>query len=162
MPLYRRPKPSYLAVCATLSLSLGLLTSPSGMAAELSLKSATAAIEAVGHEPAFHPDRVAISIVDAGGHLLYFTRPASVPSGMGDAATKKARTAAAYGMDTKVLEDAVQQGNTTYLGLPGILALRGGLPVLAQGRLQGAIGVAGANSDDDAALAGAILQALAR
>ncbi|MDB5785063.1 GlcG/HbpS family heme-binding protein [Caballeronia mineralivorans] len=123
-------------------------------------KQAAAAAEAAAHAKGI---AVAVGVVDDGGHLIYFARLDRVASGMADAAIMKARTAANYGLPTKTLEDAVAQGHVSYLNLPGVLPLEGGLPVSAGGRVIGAIGVAGAqSSEDDAAIARAGLATFAR
>ena len=130
---------------------------------ELTLEAATqaaAAAEAAAHAKGI---AVTVSIVDDGGHLIYLARLDHVASGMTEAAIMKARTAANYGLPTRMLEDAVAQGHVSYLNLPGVLPLEGGLPVSVGGRVIGAIGVAGAQSSaDDAAIARAGLATFAR
>lgn len=122
-------------------------------------KQAAAAAEAAAHAKGI---AVAVGIVDDGGHLIYFARLDRVASGMADAAIMKARTAANYGLPTRTLEDAVAQGHVSYLNLPGVLPLEGGLPVSSGGRVIGAIGVAGGQSSEDADIARAGLTAFAR
>jgi glc operon protein GlcG len=123
-------------------------------------KQAVAAAETAAHGKGI---AVAIGIVDDGGHLIYLARLDHVPSGMTDAAIMKAQTAANYGLPTKTLEDAVAQGRASYLNLPGVLPLDGGLPISIGGRVIGAIGVAGSqSSEDDAAVARAGLATFAR
>ena len=102
--------------------------------------------------------KIAISVVDDGGHLIYLERDDGVAYGMTDASLLKAQTAASFGFPTKALEDQIKQGHTSYLKLPGVLPLEGGIPVVVNGVLIGAIGVAGSDSLDDgaAAKAGAV------
>ncbi len=104
---------------------------------------------------------VAIAIVDAAGELILFhrldqTQPASL-----DIAIGKARTAARYRRPTKVLEDAVAGGRTVLLALDGI-PLEGGLPIVVDGRVIGAVGVSGVTSQQDAQVAQAAIDALVR
>jgi glc operon protein GlcG len=101
--------------------------------------------------------KIAVSVVDDGGHLIYFERDDGVAYGMADASLRKAQTAASVGFSTRALEDQIMQGHTGYLSLPGALPLEGGIPIVVKGVLIGAIGVAGGNSPDDgvAAKAGA-------
>ncbi|KLU24109.1 hypothetical protein EOS_21840 [Caballeronia mineralivorans PML1(12)] len=123
-------------------------------------KHAAAAAETAAHTKGI---AVTVGVVDDGGHLIYLARLDHVASGMTDAAIMKAQTAANYGLPTRMLEDAVAQGHVSYLNLPGILPLEGGLPILIDGRVIGAIGVAGAqSSEDDAAIARAGLATFAR
>ncbi|NIF92643.1 heme-binding protein [Burkholderia sp. Cy-637] len=103
---------------------------------------------------------VVVSIVDAGGHPLYLERADAAPAGMVDASLAKARTASAYGFPSAALEAAIRQGRSAFLDLPGALPLEGGLPVLANGRVIGAIGVAGGQPEDDGAAARAGLARL--
>jgi glc operon protein GlcG len=123
-------------------------------------KHAAAAAETAAHTKGI---AVTVGVVDDGGHLIYLAGLDHVASGMTDAAIMKARTAANYGLPTRTLEDAVAQGHVSYLNLPGVLPLEGGLPISIDGRVIGAIGVAGAqSSEDDAAIARAGLATFAR
>lgn len=107
----------------------------------------------------------AVSIVDDGGHPVLTARmndtfPAAALVSLG-----KARTAALFRKPTKVFEDLVNRGRTTMVALPDTVftPLQGGLPLVLDGQVVGAIGVSGAASaqqDEDIAMAG--LQALLR
>ncbi len=92
---------------------------------------------------------VAVAVVDGGGVLVHFERIEGANNGAGDAAVAKARSAAAFRCPTKVFEDAVARGNATWLGLPGAVPMEGGIPVLVDGRVVGAIGVSGASPAQD-------------
>ncbi|HEY6152470.1 MAG TPA: heme-binding protein [Candidatus Udaeobacter sp.] len=100
---------------------------------------------------------VVIVIVDDGGHLLLLerlddTQVASVEVGIG-----KARTAAIFRRPSKVFEDQVRDGRVAALALPGATPLQGGVPIVHQGKVIGAIGVSGntPQEDEDIAKAGA-------
>jgi len=100
---------------------------------------------------------VVIVIVDDGGHLLLLerlddTQVASVEVGIG-----KARTAAIFRRPSKVFEDQVRDGRVAALALPGATPLQGGIPIVHQGKVIGAIGVSGntPQEDEDIAKAGA-------
>jgi glc operon protein GlcG len=104
----------------------------------------------------------AIAIVDDGGHLLYLERldgtfPAAAP-----VATEKARTAAIFRKDTRVFEDAIKGGRTSLVAVGLMTPLQGGLPLLVDGQVVGAIGVSGAASaqqdEDIAKVAARILE----
>lgn len=103
---------------------------------------------------------VAVAVVDAAGGLILFhclddTQPASQ-----DIAVIKARTAARLHRPTKALEEGIAGGRAALLTLPGIVALEGGVPIRAGGRIIGAIGVSGMTSAQDGEVAAAGLAAL--
>ncbi len=100
---------------------------------------------------------VVIAIVDDGGHLILLqrlddTQVASVEVGIG-----KARTAAIFRRPSKVFEDQVKNGRVAALALPGATPLQGGVPILVDGKVVGAIGVSGntPQEDEDIAIVGA-------
>ena len=96
---------------------------------------------------------VVIAIVDEGGQLVYLARRDNTQFGSVDVAIRKAHTSAAFKRPTKVFEDAVAGGRTALLGLRGALPLEGGLPLLVDGRVIGAIGVSGVTSQQDGMVA---------
>ena len=100
---------------------------------------------------------VVIVVMDDGGHMLVLhrlddTQVASVEVGIG-----KARTAAIFRRPSKVFEDQIKSGRVAALALPGATPLHGGLPIIYQGQVIGAIGVSGntPQEDEDIARAGA-------
>src|SRR5438093_9721879 len=100
---------------------------------------------------------VVIVVVDDGGHLLLLerlddTQVASVEVGIG-----KARTAAIFRRPSKVFEDQVKNGRVAALALPGATPLQGGVPLIFDGKVVGAIGVSGntPQEDEDIAVSGA-------
>jgi glc operon protein GlcG len=104
---------------------------------------------------------VATAVVDAGGALVYFERIDGTQSGSSDVALAKARSAASFKRPTKAFEDAVAGGRQAILSLPGAIALEGGIPLLIDGKIVGAIGVSGATSQQDGTCAQAGVNALA-
>ncbi len=92
---------------------------------------------------------VAAAVVDPGGTLVYFERIDGTQNGSSEVALEKARTAAAFKRPSKALEDAVTSGKSQFLRLPGALPIEGGLPLVIDGKIVGAIGVSGANSQQD-------------
>lgn len=96
----------------------------------------------------------AIAVVDDGGNLLYLLRidrtfPASAP-----VAISKARTAAMFRMPTRNLEDAVKNGRVALVAVSEMTPLAGGVPVVVDGQVVGAVGVSGAaNVQQDEELA---------
>lgn len=104
---------------------------------------------------------VAIAIVNAAGGLLLFHCLDDTQDGSRDIAVQKARTAARLRRPTKALEDAIAGGRAALLSVEGAIALEGGVPIQASGRVVGAIGVSGMASAQDAEVAQAGLVAFA-
>lgn len=104
---------------------------------------------------------VVIAFVDDGGHLVYLQRMDDAQHGSVDVATRKAQTAIAFKRPTKVFEDAVASGRTGVLSLPA-LPLEGGLPLIVNGKMIGAIGVSGVTSQQDGMIAKAAVDSLAK
>jgi glc operon protein GlcG len=88
----------------------------------------------------------AIAVVDDGGNLLYLLRlDNTFPAGAA-VATDKARTAATFRMPTRNLEDAVKNGRTSLVAVSEMTPLAGGIPLVIDGQIVGAVGVSGAAS----------------
>jgi glc operon protein GlcG len=126
----------------------------------LTLDAAKALAEAGESEARRRAWPVAIAVVNPEGGLILFhaldgTQPASQ-----DIAIAKARTAARFKRPTKALEDAIAGGSHALLGVPGMLPLEGGLPIVLDGAIVGAVGVSGMASAEDGVIAAAALRAL--
>ena len=102
---------------------------------------------------------VAIAIVDSAGQLAAFSKMDNTQHASVDIAIGKAVTANNLKRPTKALQDGIAQGgvNLRILGQPGITPLEGGVPIVVDGKIVGAIGVSGVMSNQDAevAMAGA-------
>ena len=101
---------------------------------------------------------VAIAILDSGGHMVLFHRMDNTQIGAIELADGKARTAWKLRRPTKVLQDGIEKGgvNLRWLGvqsMQGLTPLEGGLLIVADGKIIGAIGVSGVASDQDAVVA---------
>jgi len=103
---------------------------------------------------------VVIAIVDDGGNLLYLQRMDETQIGSVEVAIKKAHTSLAFKRPTKALEDVIAGGRVAYLSLPGGLPIEGGLPLVVDGKVIGAIGVSGVTSQQDGVIAKGGLDAL--
>ncbi len=106
---------------------------------------------------------VAIAIYDSTGHLLMFHRLDNTQLGSVEIAMEKAKAAALYRRPTVFWEERLAEGgaNIKLLKLPGI-PFEGGLPIVADGKLIGAIGVSGVTSAQDGQIAAAGLRAVQR
>jgi glc operon protein GlcG len=111
-------------------------------------------------EASKHNWPVAIAIVDDGGHLLRFARLDGTPPVSAYIAPEKARAAALGRRETKVYEDMINQGRTAFLSAPLQGMLEGGVPIIAEGQVVGAVGVSGVKSSEDAQVAKAGIAAL--
>jgi glc operon protein GlcG len=101
-----------------------------------------------------------IVVVDDGGNLVYLEKMDETQIGSIEVAQAKAHTAIAFKRPTKVFQDAVAGGNTAILKLPGVVATEGGLPLVVDGKIIGAIGVSGGTSAQDSTVAQAAVDAL--
>jgi glc operon protein GlcG len=94
--------------------------------------------------------RMAISIVDNHGFPVYFERMDDTQTASVQIALDKAKAAATFRRPTKAFEDGIAKGRVALLGLNGATPIEGGVPIMVGGKVIGAIGVSGANSDQDA------------
>lgn len=101
-----------------------------------------------------------VVVTDPGGVAVYLERLDGTQYASVDVAIKKAQSAAAYRRPTKAFEDGVAGGRNAILGLPGAIPIEGGLPIVIDGRLVGAIGVSGGTAPQDGQVAGAGVNAL--
>src|SRR5919204_666671 len=105
--------------------------------------------ETVGAAAAARGVAPVVSVVDAGGALLYLLRPDAAQVASVAGTTDKARTAAIYRRPSKDFEEQASHGRPSALHLAGAVPLQGGMPILHEGHVVGAIGVSGASSADE-------------
>jgi len=103
---------------------------------------------------------MAFAIVDPSGALILFHKMDGTQNGSIEVAIQKARTSALFRRSTRAFSDSVAAGRNAVLGLPGVVAIEGGVPIMVDGRVAGAIGVSGASSEQDGEIAAAALAAL--
>jgi uncharacterized protein GlcG (DUF336 family) len=157
---------------ATLGLSILALTAlaplaavaqlPNPYGAAISLEAAKKAAAAALAEGKKNGWTVAAAVVDGAGVLVYFERHDGTQNASSDVALAKARSAATFKRPTKAFEDALAGGRMAILGLPGAVPLEGGLPIVADGKVVGAIGVSGGTSPQDGQCAKAGVDALGK
>jgi glc operon protein GlcG len=100
----------------------------------------------------------AIAVVDDGGNLIAVERLDNTFAAGANISIGKARTAALFKRPTKAFEDIINKGRTAMTTLSDFTPLQGGVPIMVDGQIVGAIGVSGAASaqqDEDLAIAGA-------
>jgi glc operon protein GlcG len=115
----------------------------------LTYDGARVAAEAAAEEAARRGVAPVISAVDAGGALMYLVRPDLAQVASVDVTTDKARTAAIYRRPSKDFEDQAAGGRPSALHLARAVPLQGGMPILYDGHVIGAVGVSGASSADE-------------
>jgi uncharacterized protein GlcG (DUF336 family) len=95
---------------------------------------------------------IAVAIVDPGGNLVYYEKMDNTQLGSANVAIDKARSAALFKRPTKAFQDALAAGGDSMriLRLQGVVPVEGGIPLLIDGKIVGAIGVSGATSAQDA------------
>jgi glc operon protein GlcG len=104
---------------------------------------------------------VTIAIVDDGGHLLALQRLDGASPLSSHIAPAKAKTAALGRRETKIFEDIINNGRTAFVTVPCVDGmLEGGVPVIVDGQVIGAVGVSGVKSEQDAQIAKAGIGAL--
>ena len=124
----------------------------------LTLQIAKQVVAAAEQAAAANHNHMFILIVDDGGNLMYMERMDEAQLGSFNVALAKARSAVFFKRPTKMFEDAViKNGYTPILKLPEAMPIEGGIPLLVDGHILGAIGVSGGTPQEDgkAAQAGA-------
>jgi glc operon protein GlcG len=118
----------------------------------ISLDHAAAVIAMTVAEAKKHDWKLNVAVVDSGGNLVAFQRMDGAQLASIQIAEHKARTAATFRRETKAFENGVQQSNNYYLlSLDGVIASRGGIPLVKNGKLIGAIGCSGGTGSQDEA-----------
>jgi glc operon protein GlcG len=105
------------------------------------------ATEAVNYATANNAPGGSIAIVDAGGTVIYMERLDNTFPKASEVSIEKAKTAAAFKMETKNFEDKLNGGRIA-LATVGPVMLQGGVPIIYKGEVIGAIGVSGSKSAD--------------
>ena len=129
---------------------------PPSYGAQMTFEQAKKAMAAAEAEAQKNNWPVVIAILDAGGNLMMLSRLDNAQWGSIDVAKQKAKAAVAFRRPTKAFQDLIAQGgaNLRLLNLTGDAGvLEGGVPVIVDGKVIGAIGVSGVTSQQDAQIA---------
>src|SRR5258708_162832 len=124
---------------------------------------AKAAVDAAIAEAKKNNWHMAISIVGPEGELIYFEKMDGTQSSSAALAQAKARTAAVFRRPSKVFADQFAAGNAAFMPFPdgaGPIASEGGIPIIPNGKLIGAIGVSGGTAQQDGVAAPAGVNAV--
>ena len=154
-----------LVTCAGCALAQAPATMPAATSGYLtpigqsiSLENAKKAAAAAIAEARKNGWLQAVAVVSPGGFLVYYEKMDNTQLGSADVAIDKARSAALYKRPTKAFQDGLEKGgvNLRILALKGAVPVDGGLPIIMDGKLVGAIGTSGdlAQNDGQCAAAG--------
>jgi uncharacterized protein GlcG (DUF336 family) len=118
--------------------------------APISLDRAQAAINAALAESKKRGWKLNVAVMDSGANLVAFARMDGAQIGSIQIAEHKARAAVKYRRETKAFESGVQEGNLHYLlTLDDVIASRGGIPIVENGHMIGAVGCSGGTGSQD-------------
>ena len=92
---------------------------------------------------------VAVAVVDTHGYLVYFERMGNTQIASVEIAIGKAKSAATYRRPTRVFMEGINKGGPATATLPGVFASPGGVPIMLDGKVTGAVGVSGVTGDQD-------------
>jgi uncharacterized protein GlcG (DUF336 family) len=137
------------ALCL-LTSSLAQMPNPYG--APISLENAKKVAAPALAEAAKNNWTMAVAVVDTGGNLVYYEKMDNTQLGSATVAIDKARSAALFKRPTKAFQDALAAGGDglRILRLQGAVPVEGGIPLVVEGKIVGAIGVSGGASSQDA------------
>jgi glc operon protein GlcG len=137
------------AACSAVS-AFGQMPNPYGLS--VTLEEGRRAAESAVAEARKNGWTVAVAVVDPSGNLVYYEKMDNTQLGSATVAIDKARSAALFKRPTKAFQDALASGpdGARVLSLHGATPVEGGIPLLMEGKIVGAIGVSGATSTQDA------------
>ena len=141
-----------LAVCAAILLGSQARAQQGPMmyGSDVNTETAKKAASAAAAEAKKNNWPLAISVVSPSGDLVYFEKMDGTQYASIKISQHKARAAATYRRPTKFFADAISKGATVLLTLDDVIASPGGIPLVAGGKIIGAIGCSGATGDQDA------------
>jgi glc operon protein GlcG len=154
--------PMLKLIACTLAAACALTAADLPTKRYLNLSAVKALVSGAEAESAKRNVSVTICIVDASGSLLFLQKGDKSPLTTLDFAQKKARHAAMYGKPSATAAETMKKGDPSPLTFPNFFPNQGGLPILVDGDLVGAISCSGSKSDIDEAIAQAGIDALLR
>lgn len=132
---------------------------PATYGAPISLAEARTLVDRAVEESKTRGFRMAIAVVEPSGELVAFARMDDVQYGSIRLAQQKAQTAARFRQSTADVEERVMGGRIVLLSSDSFLAIAGGVPIISDGKIIGALGISGAKASEDHAVATAALTA---
>src|SRR5947199_8824110 len=140
------------ATCMLCASAHAQFTPPPDYGTPISVEQAKEVASAAQAEAKKNGWRMAVAVVDPGGYLIYFERTDGSQIAAVELATAKARTAALFRRPSKVFADQFAAGNTGFMSFPNDarpIASEGGMPIIINGKLIGAIGLSGGTGQQD-------------
>jgi glc operon protein GlcG len=134
------------AMALALHLAAGAATAQVAEKKTLTLSGAKAVAAAAAAEARKNWAGGSIAVVDDGGNLLLVERLDNTFAAAANISIAKARSAANFRKETSAFENAVKNGRVALVANAELLPLQGGVPIMVDGQVVGAIGVAGAKS----------------
>jgi glc operon protein GlcG len=149
-----------LALCA---MNAGAQMMPNPYGPPISVDNAKKAAAAALTEARKNNWNMAVAVVDPNGTLVYYEKMDNTQIGSADVSIAKARSATKFKRPTKVFQEALAKGgeNLRILALEGAVPVEGGIPIVIDGKIVGAIGLSGDLSSNDGICAQAGVNALA-
>ena len=153
MHSFRLALQAALALALTLCLSTAMAQQRPPYGTAINLETAKKVAAAAVAEAKKNNWNVCVAVVDNHGMLVYYEMADDTQTASAVVCIEKAKTSATYRRPSKEFEDNIAGGRVAVLGLPGVTPIDGGLPLVAGGKMVGAIGVSGVNSSQDAQVA---------
>lgn len=146
-----------LVLILTTSLGMEAQMLPNPYGPPISVEAAKKAAAAALAEAVKNHWNMAMAVVDPNGTLIYYEKMDNTQIGSANVSINKARSAALYKRPSKAFQDALASGGAgiRVMALEGAVPVEGGVPLLSEGKIIGAIGVSGDSSDHDGVCANA-------
>jgi glc operon protein GlcG len=140
------------AMIVLCGLAMARAQMPNPLGGPVSLENARKAAAPALAEAEKNHWNVAVAVVDTSGNLVYYEKMDNTQIGSASVAIEKARCAALFKRPTKAFQDTLAGGGDglRVLSIKGVVAVEGGIPLVMDGKIVGAIGVSGATSAQDA------------
>ncbi len=155
-------KTSLIITALLCALMAGAQMLPNPYGPPISVDNAKKAAAAALAEARKNNWTMAVAVVDPNGDLVYYEKMDNTQLGSAQVSINKARSAARFKRPTKAFQDALAAGGAgmRVLGLEGAVPVEGGVPIIIDGKIVGAIGVSGDTSEHDGVCANAGANAL--
>lgn len=147
--------------CVLLLSVGGTARAQTGSSSRLTLQAGRRIAEAAQEHARANGLRVVVAVLDEGGHAILLERMDGTQTASVEIALAKARSAAAFRRPTREMAEWVAGGNVSVMALPGLVPVEGGIPLVVDGQVVGAVGVSGATARQDGEAAQAGVAALA-
>ena len=150
--LLKRVLTSFVALFALCAASAPAQQMPNPYGPPISLENAKKAAAPMLAEARKNNWTMAVAIVDTAGNLVYFEKMDGTQIGSVNVSIDKARSAALFKRPTKVFQDTLAAGGDglRILRIEGVVPVEGGIPLVMDGKIVGAVGVSGGTSQQDA------------